>query len=47
LDGVNVMTKNAVGYKVFGYWRFLEREEVGKIVDKNVSSLPLRCLFYP
>jgi soluble epoxide hydrolase/lipid-phosphate phosphatase len=38
LDGLNAMTKKAVGYEVCGYWRFFEREEAGEIVDKNVST---------
>ena len=38
LDGLNAMSKKAVGYETFGYWRFFEREEAGEIVDKNVST---------
>lgn len=44
LDGVNAMTKKAVGFEVFGYWRFLEREEAGEIVNKNVGSFSLLSL---
>jgi hypothetical protein len=37
LDGLNAMSKKAVGYEICGYWRFLEREDAGEIVNKNVS----------
>lgn len=46
LDGLNAVTKRAVGYEVCGYWRFFEREEAGDLVDKNVSVFISGLLFW-
>jgi len=43
LDAINTMTKQALGYEIFGYWKFFEREDAGEIVNKNVNSFYSVC----
>jgi soluble epoxide hydrolase/lipid-phosphate phosphatase len=41
VDALNAITKKMQGWEVFGYWKFLEREDAGEIVKDHVSLIPL------
>lgn len=37
VDALNVITKKKLGYEMYGYWKFLVKEEAGQIVREHVS----------
>jgi soluble epoxide hydrolase/lipid-phosphate phosphatase len=41
LEERNSAAKEAVGYEVFGYWKFFEREDAGEILRDHVSNSTL------
>lgn len=43
VDAINAMTKKMQRWEVFGYWKFFEREDSGKVVNDHVSLAPLQA----
>jgi soluble epoxide hydrolase/lipid-phosphate phosphatase len=48
VDPVNVITKQKLGYEMYGYWKFFEREDAAQVVKDHVhlssSTLLVRML---
>lgn len=38
VDLFNVLSKQKLGYEMFGYWKFFEREDAGQIIKDHVSQ---------
>ena len=36
VDAVNAITKQKLGYEMFGYWKFFEREDAAQILKDHV-----------
>jgi len=36
IDAVNVYTKEKLGYEMYGYWKFFEREDAAQVVKDHV-----------
>jgi soluble epoxide hydrolase/lipid-phosphate phosphatase len=41
VDPINVITKQKLGYEMYGYWKFFEREDAAQVIKDhvNLSSL--------
>lgn len=44
IDAINAFTKSKLGYEMFGYWKFFEKEEAGQFVKEHVRLLISHCL---
>jgi hypothetical protein len=42
---VNILTKQALGYPTFGYWKFFDEDEAASILEANPKSVT--SLLYP
>lgn len=42
VDLFNALSKEKLGYEMFGYWKFFEKEDAAQIIKDHVSQPPLR-----
>ncbi|CZR64435.1 related to soluble epoxide hydrolase [Phialocephala subalpina] len=45
IDAVNVLTKEKLGYELYGYWKLFEREDASQIVKDHIESF--LSILYP
>jgi soluble epoxide hydrolase / lipid-phosphate phosphatase len=46
LDAINAFTRKHLGFEMFGYWRFFEREDAGGVLGEHVGFVSFFSPFF-